>query len=331
MRTPRILVFLLLLFCCFGRLLAQEQASEKAKTLIQQAREAIGGEANLNAIQSLTIQGNFKSAMMGRPMQGDLKLEFLMPDKYLRTTSISSQMGTMQILQCVNSETVWTDRKMPEMTAGGGGMGEGGGGFGGGGGGGGMGGGGGGGFGGGGGGGGMGGAGRRGGGGMGLPQVGGQRRDSGGGIAGPGMQKMIRTEYSQFMLGVLLTPPANFNVEYAYDRELDAKDGKADAIRVLGPDNFIMWVLLDQKSHRPVGYIYRTTMPRRQDVTDAREAEEPKPMDVQVFFDEYKQIDKLFLPYHIVKATNGQSLEDFKISKIKLNETIKARKFEKKS
>lgn len=337
MRTLARTVFLSLLLSLAPTAFAQDANATKAQELLKQAREAIGGEANLKAIQSLVIEGKFKNTMMGRPAQGELKIEMLMPDKYLRTASMD--MG-MTMMQCVNGEQVWTDRKMPDMSAmggGGGGMGGGGGGIGDVSGGGGAGGGGGGGFGGGGGGGGMGGGGRGGGrgggGGMGMPGGGSGRPNAGaaGGFGGAAMEKMVRNDYNQLMLAWFLTAPANLQVEYAYERDLDTKDGKADVVRVVGPDNFIMWLLLDQKTHRPAGYVYRTTAPRRPDVTDAREAQEPALINVQVFFADYKPVGTIQLPHQITKASNGQLMEELKINKVKFNEKIKDKKFEKKS
>jgi hypothetical protein len=331
MRTLTKAIFLTCLLTCSASIWAQDPNATKAQELLKQAREAIGGEANLKAIQSLIVEGKFKNAMMGQLMQGDLKIEMMMPDKYLRTATMN--MG-MTLLQCVNGEQVWTDRKMPDMSAmGGGGMSGGEGGFGGGGG---MGGAGGGMSGGGGGmgGGGMGGGGGRGsrggGGGMGMPGGGG-RPNAGAMGGGAGMEKMVRNDYNQIMLSWFLTAPNNFAVEYAYERDLDTKVGKADVVRVTGPDNFVMWLLLDQKTHRPAGYVYRTMPPRRPDITDAREAQEPALINVQVFFAAYKTVGTVQLPHQITKASNGQLMEELNINKIKLNEKIKDKKFEKKS
>ena len=305
MRTIRPIIFFCLLLSLLATALAQDPNTAKANDLIKQAREAIGGEANLKAIQSFVVEGKYKGALMGRPTQGDLKIEMLLPDKYLRTATMSMGMGEMTILQCVNAEQVWMDRKLPQMGGGGGdcgGRGGGGGGRGGGGGGGGMGGG------------------------------------RGGGVPGgdfmnnPGMQRQVRNDYNQLMLAWLLTPPTNLPVEYLYERDLDAKDGKVDVVRVTGPENFLMWLLLDQKTHRPAGYVYRTMQSQRPaNVTDAREATEPKPIDVQVFFADYKPEGNIQLPHQITKISNNQLLEEVKINKIKFNEKLKDKKFEKKS
>lgn len=148
----------------------------------------------------------------------------------------------------------------------------------------------------------------------------------------PAIQRQVRNDYSQMMLAWLLTPPANMQVEYAFEREIEGKDGKLDIVRVTGPDNFVMLLLLEQKSHRPFGYVYRTMQQQRPaGVTDAREAVEPKPIDVQVFFADYKQEGNVQIPHQITKGSNGQLMEELKISKVKFNEKLKDKKFEKKS
>ena len=175
----------------------------------------------------------------------------------------------------------------------------------------------------------------RGGGGMGMPGGGGAGGRGGamGNFGGPGMEKTVRADYHQMMLSWFLTPPSELQVEYIFERDIAVKDGKADIVRVMGPDNFVMWLLIHQTSHRPAGFVYRTMAPRQtqQGITDAREAQEPKLMDVQVFFEDYKTIGTIQFPHHIMKISNGQMLEDMKISKIKLNEKLKDKKFEKKS
>jgi hypothetical protein len=165
---------------------------------------------------------------------------------------------------------------------------------------------------------------------MGMPGGVGRTIPGAMGGGGAGMEKMVRNDYHQIMLSWFLTAPSNLAVEYAYERDLETKDGKADVVRVTGPDNFVMWLLLDQKTHRPAGYVYRTMSPRRPDVTDAREAQEPTLINVQVFFADYKAIGSMQLPHQITKASNGQLMEELKISKVKVNEKMKDKKFEKK-
>ncbi|MEO6727165.1 MAG: hypothetical protein ABIP14_17895, partial [Blastocatellia bacterium] len=201
-------------------LLAQQPANSaaaqaRAQEILKQAREALGGEANLKAIQSLAANGNFKATFMGRPAQGDFKIELLAPDKFLRTTTAS--MGPMQIIrtETVNGDLAWTETKS-EM-GGGGGFGGGsgdGGGFGGGaasG----------------------GGRGGGGGGGRGGSRGGDPGAPGGGRMMGadsPEMQRQARADAARFMIAVLLAPPDVSAFKFSYDREVEGKDGKVDAL-----------------------------------------------------------------------------------------------------
>src|SRR5206468_3668427 len=97
-----------------------DQKAARAQELLKQAREALGGEANLKAIQSLSASGNFRGTVMGRGVEGNFKLDLLLPDKLMRTATM--KMGPMEItrIETVNGNEAWTDLKR-EMGA----MGEG--------------------------------------------------------------------------------------------------------------------------------------------------------------------------------------------------------------
>jgi hypothetical protein len=178
---------------------------------------------------------------------------------------------------------------------------------------------------------------------------GGGRGGMGGGMPGGGagpiamspeaeeaIKKQARADYARFLISVLLAAPVSAQgspqFDFSYDREMEAKEGKVDVLRVAGPDNFAMFLLFDQRTHRPWMLAYSQPAPRnpRNQATVADEAQEPKMMDVQLFFADHKQVNNLWLPHHIVKAANGQMMEEWKIGKYKLNPDIKPNKFEKK-
>jgi len=150
------------------------------------------------------------------------------------------------------------------------------------------------------------------------------------------MKKQARADYTRFLIATLLTTPGSAQgssqFEFIYDREMEAKEGKADVVRVAGPDDFAMLMLFDQKTHRPWMVVYRQPAPLnpRNQATIVDEAKEPKVVDVQLFFSDHKQVNNVWLPHHIVKGSNGQMMEEWKISKYKLNPDIKPNKFEKK-
>lgn len=315
-----------------------EAAKAHAQEVLKQAREALGGEANLSTIKSLAINGDYHSVINGREVKGDIKIEMLIPNKFQRT--IKTNLGPMLITrtETVNGDLAWMDSKSetsmvggdPGSIGGGGGRGGGGG------------------FGGGGGesiGGGGGGFGGGGGG------RGGGRGGFGGGTGAPGgrggggmrepilspeaqalLQKQIKADYARFFMALLATAPTPSTFDFIYDRELEAKDGKLDVIKVSGTDEFVMWLMFNQKTHLPFMLLYRAEAPRvpRRPQNSDQEATEPAMLDYQIFFAEHKQFGNVMLPQKIVRAANGQMLEEWKLSKYKINPGIKEDKFDKK-
>lgn len=316
----------------------------KAEAILKQTREALGGDANLDSIKSLAINGGFRTVMGGREVKGDFKIEMLLPDKSQRTIKTSLGQMLLTRIETTNGVEAWRDTKRESSTVGGGGGADSEGGFGGGaargggGGGAGLGGvgggeGGGGGFGGGGGGGGRGGGGRGGGGGgFGGPGGGGN-----GGIVGeasPETQKQIKEDYSRLLVMLLAGASASSSYEYIYDRELETKEGKVDVIRVIGKNDFITWMMIDQKTHRPWMMVYRAVaprQPRQQSSTIVGEGnDEPRMLDYQLFLADYKQEGNVWMPHQLVRSSNNQLVEEWKLNKFKINPDIKANKFDKK-
>jgi hypothetical protein len=326
MRVSLFRLFLLALILTFGLtlILAQDnQQAARAQEILKQALEALGGEANLKAVRSLSASGKFSGAMGGRLMEGELNLDLLLPDKYLRTIKLS--MGPMNItrIEAVNGEQVWMDMK---RGAGIGGIlgGMGGGGMGGG---------------------------RRGGG-MGMPGGGGRGAGAGGPSGGgrggdgpmggmqemnsPAMQEQVRADFTRLLIAWLLTAPASSQVEFTYEQELETQDGKAHALRVTVDNDFTMALYLDQQTHRPVMLAYRALMPRRSAGLRSEEepsdrSREPELVDVQLYISDYKAVGKVFLPHRVVKTSDGQTVEEWEIKKYKLNPDLKPKKFERRS
>jgi hypothetical protein len=78
--------------------------------LLGQARAALGGEAKLNEVKGLTIQGDLRRVTQNQDQSGTLTLDFLLPDKYKRTETLSLIMGVeVTFVRAVNGEQVWVD------------------------------------------------------------------------------------------------------------------------------------------------------------------------------------------------------------------------------
>src|SRR5438876_9524703 len=58
-------------------------ADDRAQEILKQARAAIGGEDQLQKIQSLGIKGEYRRLFAGREMSGDREISIALPDKYL--------------------------------------------------------------------------------------------------------------------------------------------------------------------------------------------------------------------------------------------------------
>lgn len=96
-------------------------ASSSAEEILAKAREALGG-AKLAAIQSLIITGDLNHAVYNvgesgetksQPdvMKSDFELSILLPDKLLRSESMTLPNGMTgpTILECLNGDDTWND------------------------------------------------------------------------------------------------------------------------------------------------------------------------------------------------------------------------------
>jgi hypothetical protein len=324
--TATFALILLLPLCALAQEQPADQAAkiQKAQEVLQQARAAVGGEASLKAIQSLSVSGEYQALQGQRPIKGEIKFDLLLPDKYLKTLTISpNQMMTVKTQETVNGTDAWVDRKMISSPTGGGGFGgEGGGG----------------GFGGGGAGGGVGGVGDASGGGIGgrggggIGGGGGRGGGRGGGGAAGGdfprgggmgrmpeltpeqeaqMQARARAEYARLSAAWFLAAPSGMPLEFSYEQEIAGQDSKADALRITGANDLLMWLIVDQASHRPLMVTYREPRQQRRPTTDAQEAERtPQVQEIQLYLSDYKQVNNVWLPHLIVKASNGQKIEE---------------------
>ena len=77
------------------------------------ARTALGGEEKLRSVSSLSLAGEFRRATQpGNTQSGEIKLEFLLPDKFLRTETPSLFAGAeISFLSCLNGPDVWEDSR----------------------------------------------------------------------------------------------------------------------------------------------------------------------------------------------------------------------------
>src|SRR5258708_22451766 len=88
-----------------GSIGARVEGDTKAEQLLAQARQALGGEKNLNKVQGLTCTGTYERTMGDRQLSGELTIDLQLPDKMLRTETMNP-MGDMTVIvgQGINGE-----------------------------------------------------------------------------------------------------------------------------------------------------------------------------------------------------------------------------------
>jgi len=95
-----------------GGYAARAAGDTKAEQLLAQARAALGGEKNLNKVQGLSATGTYQRTMQDRQLSGELTIDLQLPDKLLRTESMSP-MGDMTIVteQGLNGEKLLRNQR----------------------------------------------------------------------------------------------------------------------------------------------------------------------------------------------------------------------------
>jgi hypothetical protein len=166
--------------------------------------------------------------------------------------------------------------------------------------------------------------------------------------------RQLRAEMARYLLALLLTPPADFPVEFTYAGEATADDGAAEVIDAAGPEGFAARLFLDKQTHLPLMLSYRAPKPRVMMMTMqggsqggakktpeqlAKEAQEkmkaeapPKPEEVEMQwrFSEYAREGGLMLPHRITAGSDGETTDEWEIKSYALNPQFKADKFQKK-
>ena len=93
-------------------------ADSRAEELLKQARAAIGGEEQLQKIQGLQVQGQYRRVFGERQMGGDREISISMPNKYLVEDAMSTGGHSTAMINTrgLNGERAWSG------SSGGGGM-----------------------------------------------------------------------------------------------------------------------------------------------------------------------------------------------------------------
>ena len=112
----RLLLILTLLLICAPAALADDA---RAQQILKQAREAIGGEEQLQKIQGLQIRGQYRRTFGDRQMGGDREISILLPNKYLVEDAMNTGGHSTAM---INTRALNGDKPWSGNSGGGGGM-----------------------------------------------------------------------------------------------------------------------------------------------------------------------------------------------------------------
>ena len=276
------------------------QVDAKVGEILAAAREALGGDAALNKVQTLSVAATTRRVMGDREIGGDVTVELLLPDKMRRTDSFGMPGGpTMERVSVLNGSEFWDDST---NRGGGGFMMR------------------------------MGGPGGPGGpsgpGGRELTEEDRQRmRDA--------QVRRMKGEMARLALGFLLRTDATIT----YAGVAEAEDGKADVLEIAPLGGTPMKLFIDQETRLPLMLSYEGILPRMMvargappspEEIEKMRREPPQTATFEVRYSEYKTVDGVVFPHLLTTAANGNVTEEWTVDKIKVNPSLKAESFVKK-
>ena len=295
----RLFLTVVSLFMAVLSFVAGISGDARTTELLAQARAALGGESRLAKVQGLTASGALMRALPDRTITGELTLDLQLPDKMLRTDSMSP-MGDATIVTetGINGDRLLRNSKTigggPNMI-------------------------------------------------IRMPPP-----PAAGSDAEAQALRNSRAELTRLSLALLLTVPPSTPLEFSYGGEAEAEDGKADVIDAKGPNSFAARLFLDKKTHRPLMLVYKGVAqgmvmrtqtsegppdPARVEraARDAAATAGAAPIvDINVFFDDYKQVDGVWLPHHVTRSVDGKPTEEWTFKTIKVNPAFKPDTFSTK-
>lgn len=151
--------------------------------------------------------------------------------------------------------------------------------------------------------------------------------------------RTARVELSRLMLGWFGAAHPSLNAKLKYAGEAESPDGKAHVIDVTGADGFEARLFVDQNNYLPLMVTYKSRAPRMVTSTGPREtpahgeaearreAEASPLVEFALYFDDWRQVNGITFPHVLRRASAGETVEEWTISKVAVNPAIDAKRF----
>jgi hypothetical protein len=192
----------------------------------------------------------------------------------------------------------------------------------------------------------------------------------GGPPANPAMRRVItlKQDFARLALGMLAASFPSYPLTFKYLAEGQAPEGKADILDVAGPANFAAQLVVQRDTHLPVMLIWQqpatnvvfrvagqpppnaapgTIVIDAPDPPAATATEDEKkayaskvgelrrqtlakapPVEYRMYYGDFREVDGMKFPFRIRRAVAGDTIEETTFDKIRINPKIDPRKFE---
>lgn len=305
---------------------APAPSDAKSLEILADVRKAIGGDAKIAALKTVSFEGTYRRVLGEQDMAGDLELYFVLPDRFQRVEQLppfGPNPTGIRIAQTWNAGEGWQGPLGPVP----GGM---------------M---------------------FRFGGGPGGP---GGQGGPGGGAGGPGgpggpggnranfdPNARMRGEFYRAALAMFPGTPATSGLTFTYVGKAESPDGEAEVLDAKGPGNFTARLFIDAKTHLPVMLTYQgrdmtqfrnMRVQRKEGESDEqlrermraeREAAGPPPppkmVDYTMFIADHKDVGGVKIPHHITMQSGDKPTEEWELKKAKANPKIDDEQFKRKT
>jgi hypothetical protein len=295
-----------------------QQEDVKAVEVLAATHKAIG--ARLGELKSLSVQAAMERNVGSFQMNSDVELLIEMPDKYMRVETPNGGMVAMTSTLGFNGDRPLKAAASPGLAPGGGMI-------------------------------------IRMGGPPGAPIAPGEKPT-------PEQQQQIakamvrssKQEVSRLMLGWLAIAHPSLNAQYNYGGEAESPDGKAYVIDVKNADGFAARLFIDEQTKLPLMVSYQARqgrivtaggplpagggqsvrpVPGGRPVPEGAQQQmrelpaDPPPMvEYVVYFDDWREVDGIRFPHRMRRAAAGTTVEEWTITRVRVNPKIDPKKFE---
>ena len=164
------------------------------------------------------------------------------------------------------------------------------------------------------------------------------------GFAGPGAQltpeqqtamratqlRAAKSEFSRLMVALFGASFSGNPVEFSYEGQAEAPEGKADVIGIKGAGEFAAKLFVDGKTRRPLMLSWKAPGPQIRTSGGGGEvstSDVPQVVEHRLYLSEYRDVDGVKLPHQLIRSIDGNTTEEITFEKFRLNTKIDEKKF----